>query len=88
MFVVSRKNIIIPSPDGKTKYALAKGYMGTVPDWVAKTGYFKALVADGKIVVPKSKADAAVDKADKAAAETAKGKKAAHTDSVKAAETK
>lgn len=56
-FVVSNRNIIIPSPDGKTSCKLPKGYVGPVPDWAAKTAYFKALAADGKIVLSQSKKD-------------------------------
>lgn len=78
-FIVSNRNIIIPSPDGKTSCKLSKGYMGQVPDWVPETAYFKALVADGKIVLSQSRTDkdarkgkAAAEKARKAAEEAAR----------------
>lgn len=57
MFVVSKRNIILPSSDGTQTFALAKGFMGEIPDWAADTSYFQALVADGKIGVPATKKD-------------------------------
>ena len=65
MFVVSKRNIFIPSPDGSQKFRLPAGYMGAVPDWAAKTAYFKALVADGKIAISKSKKDKDIEDAGK-----------------------
>lgn len=56
MLVVSKRNIEIPAPDGSTVVRLRAGLMETVPDWAVKTEYFKALVADGKIV-PSGKDD-------------------------------
>ena len=50
MFVVSKRNIEIPAPDGSAVVRLRAGLMETVPDWAAKTAYFQALVKDGKIV--------------------------------------
>lgn len=50
MFVLSKRNIVIPAPDGSAYVRLRAGMMETVPDWAAKTAYFKALAADGKIV--------------------------------------
>ena len=50
MFVLSTRNIVIPAPDGSAAVRLARGQMSTVPDWAADTPYFKALVADGKLV--------------------------------------
>lgn len=69
MFVMSTRNIIIPSPDGKESVRLRRGEMGPVPAWAAKTAYFKALVADGKIVVSDSRKDRDQEKARKAAEE-------------------
>ena len=56
MFVVSKRNIEIPAPDGSTVVRLRAGLMETVPDWAVNTEYFKALVGDGKIV-PSDKSD-------------------------------
>ncbi len=50
MFVLSKRNIILPSPDGSVSVRLARDGMCAIPDWAAETAYFKALVADGKIV--------------------------------------
>ena len=57
MFVVSKRNIILPSADGLKSYPLARNFMGEIPEWATKTAYFKELVKDGKISVPKSKKD-------------------------------
>ena len=59
MFILAKRNIIIPSPEtGMKPVVLKKDGFATVPDWAAETAYFKALCADGKI-----------DKAAQAAAE-------------------
>ena len=90
-FVVSNRNIVIPSPDGRERVQLPRGYMGAVPDWAPKTAYFKALVTDGKLIVSESKSDRdlererrAADKARKKAEEEAR--KAAEEAERKAAE--
>lgn len=51
MFVLSKRNIILPSPDGSTAVRLRRGDLVDLPDWAAKTDYCKALIADGKLVV-------------------------------------
>lgn len=56
MFVLSKRNIVIPAPDGSIAVRLARGQMATVPDWAAETPYFHALVSDGKLV-PSGKSD-------------------------------
>ena len=48
MFVLSKRNIILTAPDGSAVIQLRAGMMETIPDWAAKTSYFRALVADGK----------------------------------------
>ena len=51
MFILAKRNIIIPSPaPGVAPVVLKKDGFATVPDWAAETAYFKALEADGKIV--------------------------------------
>ena len=50
---MSRRNIVIHSPDQSQVCPLRRDCIGPVPDWVPKTAYFKALVADGKLVLPK-----------------------------------
>lgn len=57
MFVMAKRNILLPSADRQEKKFLYKGYIGPVEDRFAKTVYFNALVADGKIVLTKSKSD-------------------------------
>ena len=47
MFILAKRNIIIPSPaPGVAPVVLKKDGFATVPE----TAYFKALAADGKIV--------------------------------------
>ena len=69
MVIVSKRNIVIPSPDGKTSFTLHRDFVGEVPTWVSKTDYFKALVDDGKIIVSKGKKEKDIEAAAKAAAE-------------------
>ena len=69
MFVVSTRNIIIPSPDGSQAFRLPKDFMGDVPAWVSDSPYFKGLVSDGKIIVSNSKSDKSLEASAKAAAE-------------------
>jgi hypothetical protein len=66
-FVVSNRNIVIPSPDGRRRVRLPRGFMGAVPDWAAETAYFKALAADGKLVVSVPRSDKELEKEQKAA---------------------
>ena len=73
MFVLSKRNIIIPAPDGSTSVRLRAGLMETVPDWAANTEYFKALVADGKIV-PSGTSDKETQKAAEKKVKTRRGK--------------
>ena len=55
MNVLSKRNIILPGPDGQ-KFRLKKGYEGPVPAWAEKSAYLKALVKDKKVSVLQSKA--------------------------------
>lgn len=71
-FVVSNRNIVIPSPDGRQRFKLPRGFMGAVPDWAAKTDYFKALAAEGKLVVSASKSDKDLEKERRAAEQARK----------------
>lgn len=65
MFVMVKRNVILPSRDGSKKHAVSRDYVGDIPDWATETAYFRALVRDGKIVVP----DSTKDKDTQAAAE-------------------
>lgn len=83
-FIVSNRNIVIPGPAGAEPCKLSRGYMGPVPDWVLQNVYFKALVADGKIVLSQSrkkKDRGAEDDGQKAVEDTGGKKKAPQDDS-------
>jgi len=54
MFVVSRRNIILPGPNGE-RFRMEKDYMGPVPAWAEDSAYLKALAADGKVEKPPKK---------------------------------
>lgn len=56
MFVVSRRNIILPGPNGE-RFKMRKDYMGPVPDWAKDSAYLKALEADGKVILSASGTD-------------------------------
>lgn len=64
MFVVSNRNIILPGPNGE-KFAMPKGFMGTVPAWAEGSAYLKALEADGKVIVSAGSRDKDIDAAGK-----------------------
>lgn len=63
MFIVAKRNIMIPEPNGDTSFFIPIGYMGNVPEWAANTAYFWELVNDGKIVISESTKDKALDEA-------------------------
>ena len=73
MLVLSKRNIIIPAPDGSTAVRLAREQLAEVPDWAVKTDYFRALVKDGKIV-PTGKSDKETQAADEKKVKTRRGK--------------
>ena len=73
MLVLSKRNIVIPAPDGSTSVRLRAGLMETVPDWAANTEYFKALVADGK-VVPSGRSDKEAQAASEKKVKTRRGR--------------
>lgn len=51
ILVLPKRNIVIPSPDGRESVRLNKDVISQVPDWVSKLPYYKALVADNKLLV-------------------------------------
>ena len=65
MFIVSKRNIMLPSADGAQSFFVSLDFVGDIPDWAAETAYFRALVAVGKIAVPESRADKDVESAGK-----------------------
>lgn len=63
MFVLAKRNIVLPAPDRSEFFRLRKDEFSTVPEHFTTTPYFSALVRDGKIVSPDSRKDAAIDEA-------------------------
>lgn len=64
MFVVSKRNIILPGPDGE-KFRMPRDYMGPVPAWAEESAYLKALAEDGKVIISASGRDRDVEAAEK-----------------------
>lgn len=62
MFVLTKQAVLFIRPDGE-QFSAPNGYMGNVPDWVAKTKQFRRQVADGKIVATESITDKAMQDA-------------------------
>ena len=73
MFVLPKRNIILPSPDGSVSVRLARDVMTNVPDWATETGYFQALVRDGK-VVPSGRSDKSAQAAAEKKVKTRRGR--------------
>lgn len=73
MFILSKRSLILPSPDGSTSVRVRRDFLGEVPDWAAETEYFRDLVADGKIV-PTGKRDAETQAASEKKVKTRRGK--------------
>ena len=73
MFIFSKRNIILPSPDGSTSVRVKRGFVGEIPDWAAATPYFQSLAADGKIV-PTGTADKETQAVDEKKVKTRRGK--------------
>lgn len=71
MFVVSKRNIILPGPNGE-KFHMPRDYMGPVPAWAEESAYLKALAEDGKVIISASGRDKDIDAAEK---KEKKGKK-------------
>ena len=71
MFVLSKRNVELPGPGGVVH--LRRGQMADVPAWAADTAYFKALVADGKIV-PSATSDKTTQAAAEKKVKTRRGK--------------
>lgn len=64
MFVVSKRNIILPGPNGE-KFRMPRDFMGEVPAWAEKSKYLRALVADGKVIISKPKRNKSAKEAKK-----------------------
>ena len=72
MFILSKRSLILPSPDGSASVRVRRDFVGEIPDWAAGTDYFRALVADGKIV-PTGKRDAETQSASEKKVKTRRG---------------
>lgn len=71
MFVLSKRNIELPWAGGTVR--LTRDVMTAIPGAAAETAYFKALVADGK-VVPSGTSDRETQAASEKKARTRRGK--------------
>nr|DAD70885.1 MAG TPA: hypothetical protein [Siphoviridae sp. ctvok7] len=71
MFVLPKRNVEIPWVGGTVR--LTRGTMTAIPDAAAETAYFKALVADGK-VVPSDTSDRETQAAHDKPVKTRRGK--------------
>ena len=66
MFVLAKRNIIIPSTEpGIQPVALKKDGFADVPAWAESSPYFQALVSDGKLIVTDRTDKSTQDAADK-----------------------
>lgn len=74
MFVMVKRNVILPSKDGSKHHAVQRDYVGDIPDWATETPYFRGLVQDGKIVIPDSKKDKDTQAADEKPVKVRRGK--------------
>lgn len=63
MFVVSKRNIVIPGPNGQS-IRLKREWMGEIPDWAGETEYFQDLVKDHKVFISATKKDKELQKAE------------------------
>ena len=75
MFVMAKRNLLLPSPDGSRKHKVSRGFIGEIPEWAAATPYFRSLVADGKISVPESTRDKDMQTADEKPVKVRRGSK-------------
>lgn len=75
MFIMAKRNVILPSKDGSQKYSVSRDYVGEIPDWATDTAYFRGLVADGKVVVPGSTKDNDTQAAAEKGVKTRRGSK-------------
>lgn len=57
MFILANRNIVLTTRDGDECHGVVRGFLGEVPDRFCETDYFRALVKDGKIVIPPTRKD-------------------------------
>lgn len=70
MFINSKKCFEI-NEKGQ-KFLIPCGFIGNIPDWVAKHWLVQAAIQDGSIATPEDKSDKAIEKANRNASEKAK----------------
>ena len=63
MFIVSKRNFLIPRKDG-SKFAISRDGMAEIPDDVAAHWLVKAAIEDGLIMTPENHSDKAISKAE------------------------
>lgn len=51
MFVLAKRNIVIPKKGGGSQVRLRRGELALLPEWAEKSSYVSALIADKKLVV-------------------------------------
>lgn len=69
MFVLAKRNIVLPTADHTERLMLHKDAFEDVPERFTSTAYFAELVRDGKIVIPESRKDKDVEAANAASDE-------------------
>lgn len=62
MFIYSNKRFKVKKADG-TPYIIEKGFVGDIPEEIAKEWLIQAAIKDGSISTPNAKADKAIEKA-------------------------
>ena len=62
MFIVSKKAYYVRLKNGE-KYRIPNGFIGEIPDEVAKAPIVQLAIKDGSIQTPESKKDKVIDKA-------------------------
>lgn len=75
MFIYAKRNVILPSADRSQMHPVRRGFVGEIPDWAADTAYFKALVKDGKIVLPETHKDKDLQQAEEKPVKVRRGRK-------------
>lgn len=60
MFISSSKTFAVLKKDG-TYYKIPRGFVGDIPDEIAKSLIVQLAIKDGSIVTPKSKKDNAIE---------------------------
>lgn len=63
MFVLAKRNIVLPNADRTEMLLLHKDAFEDVPEQFTRTAYFAELVNDGKIVVPETRKDKDIETA-------------------------